>query len=394
MQKTNEIAIKTLAPYTYFNAPVLLDDKYLLLTENIPVTENLIKRLHKWRFTNLYTAGQSSEQPFPGLGGGGVIAFTLNQNLKEQEGIKDVAQFYNEMLDFTEKRFTDFVTNNKLPIQLITETIKNVIEKVKNRRNYILRMADMQAGGKSYIVAHSVKVTFLCIAVGMHMRLPPHKLIELGISALLHEIGMVRLPPHLYLSDKVLSHEEKRAITAHTVLGFKILKQYDFPMPVCLAVLEHHEHPDGTGYPRGIKDEQISLPAKIIGACSSYTALVSRRPYRGGREGHSVLMELLQDRGKMYDDAVLKALVYCLSLYPVGSYVALQSGAKGIVAEPNIENPKAPMVKVLVSASGTRHKDPYLIKSEDAEKQIDRPLTREEILQIDPEAAAAAELEA
>jgi HD-GYP domain-containing protein (c-di-GMP phosphodiesterase class II) len=253
----------------------------------------------------------------------------------------------------------------------------------------MLRIADMQAQEKTYIVAHSVKTTILCSAVGIQLKLPPHKLIELGVAALLHEIGMIRLPPQLYMTDKLLSPKEKRAITAHTVLGFKILKSFSFPMPVCLAVLEHHEHPDGTGYPQGLTEERISLPAKIISVCGSYAALVSKRPYRSGREGHSVLLELLMGRGKQYDETVLKALVFCLSLYPVGSYVALASGAKGIVVETNLDNPKAPVVKVLISPAGIRHKDPYLVKSVEAEAQIARPLTREEILLIDPKAAAA-----
>ncbi|MDR1180131.1 MAG: HD domain-containing protein, partial [Spirochaetales bacterium] len=302
--------------------------------------------------------------------------------------IKDVAIFYKDMLSFIEKRFTDFVTKNELSIKIISDQIKNTIEKVKSRKNYILRLADMQAQEKNYIVAHSVKTTILCCAVGAQLKLPPHKLIELGTAALLHEIGMIRLPPQLYMTDKVLTGEEKRAITAHPVLGFKILKAFAFPMPVCLAVLDHREHPDGSGYPRGITDERISLEAKIIGLCSVYAALVSQRPYRPGRESHAVILDLLKGRGKQYDESVLKALVVCLSLYPVGSYVLLSNGTKGLVVEPNPENPKAPTVKVLINQTGGRLPDPYLVKSEETETQIVRPLSKEEAIRIDPKAAA------
>ncbi|MDR1932032.1 MAG: HD domain-containing protein [Spirochaetales bacterium] len=386
----NQINVTDLAASTYYAAPVWLDEKYILLSQNIPVTEALIKRLRKWNYGGVCTEGSTDAQTFSDLESGASesSAVTLTQNLKEQENIKDVSLFYKDMLDFTEKRFTDFVTKNDLSIKLISDKVKETIEKVKTRKNYILRVADMQAQEKSYIVAHSVKTTILCCAVGSQLKLPPHKLIELGVAALLHEIGMIRLPPQLYMSDKVFSPEEKRAITAHTVLGFKILKQFAFPMPVCLAVLEHHEHPDGTGYPRGITDERISLAAKIIGLCSAYAALVSKRPYRSGREGHSVLVDLLKGRGKQYDEAVLKALIFCLSLYPVGSYVLLANGTKGLVVAPNMENPRAPMVKVILSPSGTRLPDPYIVKSDEAESLIKRPLTKEEIVRIDPKAAA------
>ncbi|MCL1818696.1 MAG: HD domain-containing protein [Spirochaetaceae bacterium] len=389
----NQILVKELALNTYYAAPVWMDDKYILLSQSIPVTEALMKRLIKWNFASIYTEGSTDAQTFSDAEAGSSesSAITLTQNLKEQENIKDVSLFYKEMLDFVEKRFTDFVTKNELSIKLISEQVKETLEKVKNRKNYILRLADMQAQEKSYIVAHSVKTTILCSAVGAQLKQPPHKLIELGTAALLHEIGMIRLPPQLYMSDKVLSVEEKRAITAHTVLGFKILKQFAFPMPVCLAVLEHHEHPDGTGYPRGITDERISLPAKIVGLCSAYAALVSKRPYRAGKESHSVLLELLQGKGKQYDESVLKALVTCLSLYPVGSYVLLANGTRGLVVESNVENPRAPTIKVLVSQAGAKLADPYIVKSDEAETQVKRPLTKEEIAVFDPKAAASQE---
>ncbi|MDR1625592.1 MAG: HD domain-containing protein [Spirochaetia bacterium] len=272
----NQIRITELTENTYYTTPVWLDDKYIILSQNIPVTDILIKRLKKWNYAAVYTEGPTDTQTFSDIEAGTSESstLTLTQNLKEQENIKDVAAFYKEMLDFTEKRFTDFVTKNTLSIKLISDKVKETIEKVKNRKNYILRLADMQAQEKSYIVAHSVKTTILGCAVGAQLKLPPHKLIELGIGALLHEIGMIRLPPQLYMSDKVLTPEEKRAITAHTVLGFKILKSFAFPMPVCLSILEHHEHPDGSGYPRGITDERIS-PRQKSSACAAPTRPLS-----------------------------------------------------------------------------------------------------------------------
>jgi HD-GYP domain-containing protein (c-di-GMP phosphodiesterase class II) len=386
----NQIRVAELAENTYYDAPVWIDEKYILLSQNVPVTDTLIKRLKKWNYPVVYTEGSPDAQTFSDLEAGSAesSAMTLTQNLKEQENLKDVARFYKDMLGFTEKRFTDFVTKNELSIKLISDQVKNTIEKVKSRKNYILRLADMQAHEKSYIVAHSVKTTILCCAVGAQLKLPPHKLIELGTAALLHEIGMIRLPPQLYMADKVLTAEEKRAITAHTVLGFKILKSFAFPMPVCLSVLEHHEHPDGSGYPRGITDERISLAAKIIGLCSAYAALVSKRPYRPGRESHSAMLDLLKGRGTWYDESALKALVFCLSLYPVGSYVLLANGTRGLVVEPNPANPKAPTVKVLINQTGGRLPDPYLVKSDEPDTQIVRPLTREESIRIDPQAAA------
>ena len=370
----------------YFNAPVFLDDKFILLSQDTPVSEALVKRLQHWGFNYVHTDGLPTEKP---TGEKQVSAtegetFTLDQDLKEQESLKEVALFINGMLDFTEKIFTDFVTKSELSIKPISEKIKDTIEKVKNRKNHILRLSEMHSTEKNYIVIHSVKTAILSIAVGLQIKLPPHKLMEVGIAALLHELGMIRLPPQLYMSNKTLSQQEKRALSAHTVLAFKILKTFDFPMPVCLAVLEHHENLDGTGYPRGLTTERISLPAKIIAVCGSYEALISKRPYRDGKDGHSSILDLLKDRGKTYDETILKALVFCLSIFPLGMYVLLANGAKGMVVEPNAENPRAPLVKIFMTASGDRLKDPMLVKTDDKQLQIVRPLNKEELRFINP----------
>lgn len=377
----NKILVSTLNPETYFSAPLFLDEKYILSNQDTPLTQALINRLRRWGYTHVYTDGALSEKSVlessaitsePSSG-------NLQQDVKEQENLIDSHKVFNEMIEFTEKMFTDFVTKSELSIKTISEKIKELIIKIKERRNYLLRISDLQATEKNYIVVHTVKTTILSIAVGMQLKIPLHKLIELGVAALLHEIGMIRLPPQLYMSNRILNVQEKRAITAHTVLGFKILKSYTFPMPVCLTVLEHHEHIDGTGYPRALSGDRISVNAKIIAVCGSYAALVSQRPYREGKDGHASIMDLLKERGKHYDEAVLKALVYSISVFPIGSFVILKNGSKGMVVEPNLDNPKNPLVKIFTAEGGDRLKDPILIKTEEEGSQIVRPLTKPEI---------------
>jgi HD-GYP domain-containing protein (c-di-GMP phosphodiesterase class II) len=383
----NKILVSSLDTNMYFNAPVLLDEKFVLLSQDTPVADALIRRLKQWGYSYVYTDGSPGEKPAREAAAvSSASTLTLDQDIKEQESLKDVARFFNGMLDFTEKIFTDFVTKNDLSIKLVSEKAKELIDKVKERRHYMLRLSDMKSVEKNYIVVHSVKTAILCTAVGVQLRLPPHKLIELGMAALLHEIGMIRLPPQLYMTNKILTPEEKRAITAHTVLGFKILKGFSFPMPVCLTVLEHHEHMDGKGYPRGLTTERISVSAKIIGVCGAFAALISKRPYRPGKEGHAVVLDLLKERGKRYDETILKALVYCISIFPLGSYVLLADGSKGMVFEPNPENPRGPVVKVFLIPGGDRLKDPILVKSDEKEHQIVRPLTSDEIRVINPNA--------
>jgi HD-GYP domain-containing protein (c-di-GMP phosphodiesterase class II) len=348
------------------------------------VRESLLRRLRTWGYSYVFSDGQPTAAPALSTLSGVPEAITLDDDVKDQDQFKTAQQFFNELLNFIEGVFTLFVTKNELSIPKIMEKAKDLITQVKEQRNYILRLADLSSQLKSYIVIHTAKTAILSLAIGMQMKLPPHKLIELGMAALLHEIGMIRLPPQLYLSNRILTHEEKRAITAHPIISYKILKTFSFPVSVCLAVLEHHEHIDGTGYPRQLSGDQISLSARILAVAGSYAALVSKRPYRPGKDGHSSILDLLRGKGTQYDENVLKALIFVVSLYPIGTYVQLANGSKGVVMEPNVENPRFPLVKIYIADTGDPLKEPVLVKTDTEATKIVRVLTKEEIFQIHP----------
>jgi HD-GYP domain-containing protein (c-di-GMP phosphodiesterase class II) len=127
---------------------------------------------------------------------------------------------------------------------------------------------------------------------------------------------MVRLPPQLYMNDKPLSLQDKKNILTHPVLGYNILREFSFPLPVCLAALEHHERVNGAGYPRTLQGEKISPYAKIIAVACSYDAVTSSRPYKEAKDHYSGMLDILRNTGKGYEDGVIRALVYSLSLFP------------------------------------------------------------------------------
>lgn len=380
----NKILISSIPPNAYFSAPVYLDDKFILLSQDTPVRESLLRRLRTWGYSYVFSDGQPTSAPVLPTLSGQTETITLDDDVKDQDQFKIAQGFFKELLDFIEQIFTDFVTKNELSIAKITEKLKDLITRVKEQRNYLLRLADLSSQLKNYIVVHTAKTAILSLAIGMQMKLPPHKLIELGMAALLHEIGMIRLPPQLYMSNRILTPEEKRAITAHPIIGYKILKTFSFPVTVCLTVLEHHEHIDGTGYPRQLSGDRISLPARILAVAGSYAALVSKRPYREGKDGHTSLLDLLRGKNTHYDENVLRVLILVVSLYPIGTYVQLVNGSKGVVIEPNLENPRYPLVKIYIADTGDPLKEPILVKTDTEGTKIERVLTKEEILQIHP----------
>ena len=182
------------------------------------------------------------------------------------------------------------------------------------------------------------------------------------MAALLHDIGMLKIPSTLYLSEDKLSPQDRKTTMAHTILGYRILKNVSVSENVALAALEHQEKIDGSGYPKRLTGDMISTYARIVCVANSYDAIVSPRPFKERKDGHRALLALLKTDRAAYDQKILMALTYSVSLYPLGTYVVLNNNARGIVYRVNPKNPQEPIVKVTEKQNGERLKEPLLVR--------------------------------
>lgn len=388
----NSVSVANLPIGSFIDQPVYLDDKYVLLSPDIPISEALKKRLQEWNYSKVFTDGTPVEAPpeiAPVLttddsgNGASPSKAVLDTDYKEQEQMREVRTFFQEMTAFLADVFELYLRNNIFQLNRISEQVKACTDMIKSKRKYISQINLLNDTDHSYLISHSIKTTIIALVLADILKLPPFKQIEVGMAGLLHEIGMLRIPPQLYMSSKTLSPEEKKTIAAHTVLGFRILKSAEFPLTVCRAVLESHERIDGSGYPRGLTGDKISFYAKILTIASSYAAIVSKRPYRDAVDGHTGIMDLLKNTGKQYDEQLIRVLVYTLSVYPVGTYVALSNGAQGIVVETDSDKPKFPIVKLLLNGEGSPFRDQPILHTEGGEGiHIVRPLVQKEIQNI------------
>ncbi len=359
------IPVSTLQPNTYFDKPVFLDDGYILLTPDSPVTDDLVKRLKKWKYTDVLSDGRTKSGPsYAGLTDKTSLpAQTVDEDLRDEKHLAEVRKFYAEFRAFTSEVYSDLAADGSLNMGRVTEWVKKAIQTVRDNRHFILRALDTDEAKEDFLVSHCVNATILCLIIGDYLKAPPHRLIELGNACLLHEIGMMKLPADLRRSTKSLSDEERKALTTHTVLGYRLLKLVSAPENVALAAIEHHERMDGSGYPRGLPGDKITEYARIIAVACSYDAIVSRRSFRqGSMDGHSAIKNLLQKERKGYDDRVLKALVYTLSVYPVGTAVLLSNRGRGIVVKTDPEKPRCPLVRVLQDGERKKLASPPLVQ--------------------------------
>ncbi|TKB24160.1 PAS domain S-box protein [Desulfopila sp. IMCC35006] len=160
-----------------------------------------------------------------------------------------------------------------------------------------------------YTAGHQLRVDLLACAIGKELGLSAHQLEGLHIAALLHDIGKITLPSDYLAKPSRLSKEEKAIVRCHSEVGYEILKNIHFPWPVAEIVYQHHEHLDGSGYPRGLTAKEMLLEAKIIVVADVVEAMSSHRPYRASLGIDNALDAIRSGRGTLYHAESVDACV-------------------------------------------------------------------------------------
>jgi len=163
-----------------------------------------------------------------------------------------------------------------------------------------------------YTAGHQQRVTQLTVAIAKELNLSPDKIEGIRIASLIHDIGKISVPTEILSKTTTISDIEFSLIKGHSQAGSDILKAIDFSYPVAQIVLQHHERLDGSGYPQGLKSDEILLEARILGVADVVEAMSSHRPYRPALGIDAALEEISQNRGILYDSEVVDA---CLKLF-------------------------------------------------------------------------------
>ena len=164
------------------------------------------------------------------------------------------------------------------------------------------------------------------------------------------DIGMLAIPSHVRNKTSPLEVSEIKVLRSHTILSFRLLENFNSDIKKFLSgiALQHHEAFDGTGYPRGLKGDQIYPLATIAGTCDSYTAMIEKRPFRDAYLPAMAIRHMLSPKNiSRYNPKVIRAFARELSIYPLGSFAELNDGRIVIVLASHEEAPKRPIVRVI-----------------------------------------------
>jgi putative nucleotidyltransferase with HDIG domain len=218
--------------------------------------------------------------------GKGNLAYKIT--LKTKDELADLAAAFNKM--------TDELSQEKQKLQrYYIETIKSLIRALE-AKDY-------------YTSGHSERVAHYATLIAKHLSLANEDVKLLEEVTALHDIGKMGIPEEILDKKGPLTEEEQKIIRKHPAVGEEILKPIEFLKPGLSAVSDHHERQDGSGYPRGLKAEQISLFAAIAAVADSFDAMTSDRPYRKALSQEEAISVLEKNKGKQFDIRVVDAFI-------------------------------------------------------------------------------------
>jgi len=158
------------------------------------------------------------------------------------------------------------------------------------------------------VAEHQLRVAELAYAVGKEMGLSEQQSEGICVMGLVHDIGKITLPGEILNKTGRLNVEEFNLVKSHPRVGYNVLQNLEFPWPVAQAVLHHHERLDGSGYPDGLRGDEIILEAKILAVADVFDSMISHRPYRPAYSPERALEEIVRHRGILYDPGAVDGL--------------------------------------------------------------------------------------
>jgi len=212
-----------------------------------------------------------------------------------------------------------------------------------------------------YTFMHSVAVCALMIALARKLGLDEQQTRDAGMAGLLHDLGKAMIPMEILNKPGKLTDEEFDLVKTHPEEGHKLLLGgigiSEMTRDVCL---HHHEKIDGSGYPKRLNGETMSLFAKMGAVCDVYDAVTSNRPYKAGWDPAESIKRMAEWKGH-FDPVVFQAFVKSLGIYPIGSFIRLESGKLGVVIEQGEQSLLKPKVRVFFSTKSQAYIKPETI---------------------------------
>lgn len=295
----------------------------------------------------------------------GVDAFEVaphsdaEEDIEEREAAKAAARrTYAQSVALT-KDVMNSVRMGRVPsARKIKRAVQTIVDEVLTEEASLIGLTTLREYDE-YTYTHSVNVCIFAVALGKRIGMTKLQLYELGVGALMHDIGKSRVPTDVIQKSTPLDEDDWRRITAHPWLGlltlFQLRGHQELPYRAMVVAVEHHMKGDATGYPRAIRPRSMAMTSKIVAVADAYDAATSRRSYQTNPYPPSAVLQEMRDNPRRgLDPVVVKAFITLLGIYPSGTLVVLDTFELAVVlgANPNPEMLSRPRVVIVSDGRG------------------------------------------
>lgn len=241
------------------------------------------------------------------------------------------------------------------------QMVAEISDSVSRNPGALISLARLKTAD-DYTYMHSVAVCAMMVALARQIGLDEEQTRLAGLAGLMHDLGKAAMPMEVLNKPGKLTDAEFSIIKTHPVEGYRLLQSgKDVDAVVLDVCLHHHEKTDGSGYPKGLKADEISIFAKMGAVCDVYDAITSNRPYKLGWDPAESLRKMAEWANGHFDGKVFQAFVKSLGIYPIGSLVKLSSGRLGVVVDQTSKSLTTPCVKVFFSTKSNMRIVPEVI---------------------------------
>ncbi|UTC66079.1 MULTISPECIES: HD domain-containing phosphohydrolase [unclassified Treponema] len=373
-----------------FSAPVFFDDGHnMFLLRGMPLSENELNTLKRWKIQYLVTAGDPV--PEGEVLDDDVEELTEIEELEELDEIQEADPQEEYPINGTKIRRAEIegisadcilkLTKDPRSMQLHTEyldiikSLEKLFDNFKERKHvdnmpvnyHAVQLTELVRKNPPLCVGFilgteleednlarsSVNTAILAIILSEALELPKNRINEITIAALLHDVGMMKIPQKILNKTEALTDIEKQAVAAHTAYGYKTaMSELMYTREIALSIMQHHERWDGKGHPNGLAGKDIDIGARIITVADAFVAMITPKSYRDLMLGYQAMKNLLADNARIFDPEIIKAMIRSVGIYPIGSIVLMNDASLARVVKSSPEAPMRPFIRILIDSTG------------------------------------------
>lgn len=230
-----------------------------------------------------------------------------------------------------EEVMTDLQQGQHIDLRILKDGVEAMVDSILRNPSAFTWIKEMKRRD-NYSYHHALSCAIWGASFGRHLGLEKEELHKLSLGGLLCDVGKTRVPRELLAKQGKLSDDEAELVRQHVAHGLEIVeKTPDISPRIIEIVATHHERHDGSGYPHGLKGNEIPMYGRIIGLVDSYDAMTCVRPYATSRSPHKAVAELYEKRGMLFQTELVEQFIQTCGIYPTGTLVELSSGEIGVV---------------------------------------------------------------